>query len=177
MLPAVLEDRGRILDLLDDVVVVIDRSDRIVYFNRVARRALSSMWEGGKPLPWPDLVALASDVRKFCEPMRRSGLVLPGSDVTWSGRLFLVEDDRVAVVLRAEAQTGQREAVIKTRLGLTNDQALLALRVAEGRPNRDIAQDFDVTLSTVKGRLWRLYRKLGVRNRAELTGQVVQNLS
>lgn len=177
MVLAVLEDRGRILDLLDDVVVVFDRSDRCVYWNRVARRALGGLSTNGQLAAWPDLVTLVVDVRKFAEPMRRTGLAVPGSDVTWSARLFLVDDDCVAAVLRAESQSGHREAVIKSRLGLTNDQAVLALRVAEGRPNRDIAADFDVTLSTVKGRLWRLYRKLGVRNRAELTGQVVQNLS
>ena len=174
MLSAVLEDRGMILDLLDDVVVVIDRSDGVVYSNKTARRTLPSICVDAQALAWPDLIDIADSVRSFSEPIRRSGLTVPGSDVTWFARLWLLDDDYVAIVLTAEARSSERVSLLGSRLGLTRDQAILALRVAQGRANRDIAQDFDVTLSTVKGRLWRLYRKLGVRNRAELTGQVVQ---
>jgi DNA-binding CsgD family transcriptional regulator len=51
---------------------------------------------------------------------------------------------------------------------LTATEQRIAQLVAEGRTNRQTAQALFVTVSTVEGALSRIYRKLGVRSRAEL---------
>jgi DNA-binding NarL/FixJ family response regulator len=39
--------------------------------------------------------------------------------------------------------------------------------IAQGRSNAEIAKELGITEQTVKGHLWRLYRKLGVSNRTD----------
>lgn len=51
---------------------------------------------------------------------------------------------------------------------LTVTEARVAALVAEGRSNREVAQELVVTPRTVEAHLTRIYAKLGVRSRAEL---------
>jgi len=51
---------------------------------------------------------------------------------------------------------------------LTEAERRIAALVAEGRTNREVAATLFVTEHTVEGALTRVYRKLGVRSRAEL---------
>ena len=51
---------------------------------------------------------------------------------------------------------------------LTEAERRIAALVAEGRTNREVAAALFVTEHTVEGALTRVYRKLGVRSRAEL---------
>jgi len=48
-------------------------------------------------------------------------------------------------------------------------------RLADGRPNRDIARDLDITVNTVKFHLASIYRKLGVENRTEASVAFVRH--
>jgi DNA-binding NarL/FixJ family response regulator len=49
--------------------------------------------------------------------------------------------------------------------GLTRRETEALELIARGRSNAEIAQELGITEQTVKGHLWRLYRKLGVTNR------------
>ncbi|HET7353631.1 MAG TPA: response regulator transcription factor [Gaiellaceae bacterium] len=49
--------------------------------------------------------------------------------------------------------------------GLTPRESETLELLAEGRSNAEIAKTLGITEQTVKGHLWRLYRKLGVTNR------------
>ncbi|HMR22196.1 MAG TPA: helix-turn-helix transcriptional regulator, partial [Micropruina sp.] len=51
---------------------------------------------------------------------------------------------------------------------LTTTEAQIAELVAAGRRNREIGGELFVSESTVESHLTRIYRKLGLRNRAEL---------
>ena len=51
---------------------------------------------------------------------------------------------------------------------LTPAERRVAELVAEGRPNKEVAAELVVSVHTVEGALTRVYRKLGVRSRAEL---------
>ena len=51
---------------------------------------------------------------------------------------------------------------------LTSTEARIAALVALGRSNKDVARELFVSLRTVESNLTRIYRKLGVRSRAEL---------
>lgn len=44
----------------------------------------------------------------------------------------------------------------------------MAVLVAAGRTNREVAAELFTTVSTVEAHLTRIYRKLGVRSRTEL---------
>lgn len=51
---------------------------------------------------------------------------------------------------------------------LTPSEHRVARLAAEGRSNREIAQELYVTLKTVEGHLVRVYGKLGIEGRGEL---------
>ena len=53
---------------------------------------------------------------------------------------------------------------------LTPSELRIVRLAAEGRTNREIAQELYVTLKTVEGHLSRAYTKLGIEGRAELSG-------
>ncbi|WP_315098842.1 LuxR C-terminal-related transcriptional regulator, partial [uncultured Cellulomonas sp.] len=57
---------------------------------------------------------------------------------------------------------------------LTPTEAEVAAFVADGLRNREIAARMFVSESTVEAHLTRTYRKLGLRNRAELSRRVAQ---
>ncbi len=44
----------------------------------------------------------------------------------------------------------------------------MALAVAEGRSNKEVARQLDITERTVKAHLGAVFRKLGVRDRMQL---------
>ena len=52
---------------------------------------------------------------------------------------------------------------------LTGTEARIAALVAGGRSNREVAADLFISVSTVEAHLTRIYRKLGLRGRTELT--------
>ncbi len=52
---------------------------------------------------------------------------------------------------------------------LTAAERRIAALVAQGRKNREIAQAMFISVATVEAHLTRIYRKLGIRSRAELT--------
>ncbi len=58
---------------------------------------------------------------------------------------------------------------------LTRTETQVASLVAAGRLNREIATELFVTVSTVEAHLTRIYRKLGLRHRTELTAYVHAN--
>ncbi len=58
---------------------------------------------------------------------------------------------------------------------LTEDEARIAALVAEGRRNREIAADLYVSVATVEAHLTRIYRKLGVRSRTELSRHMLES--
>jgi DNA-binding NarL/FixJ family response regulator len=51
--------------------------------------------------------------------------------------------------------------------GLTPRESQALDLIVKGRSNAEIARELGITEQTVKGHLWRLYRKLGVANRAD----------
>jgi DNA-binding CsgD family transcriptional regulator len=57
---------------------------------------------------------------------------------------------------------------------LTVAERRVAALVAQGRKNREIAQELFVTVATVEGHLTRVYAKLGIRSRSELARLVIE---
>jgi DNA-binding CsgD family transcriptional regulator len=52
---------------------------------------------------------------------------------------------------------------------LTPAERRIAGLVAQGKRNREIAQELFMSVATVEGHLTRTYRKLDIRSRSELT--------
>jgi DNA-binding NarL/FixJ family response regulator len=59
-----------------------------------------------------------------------------------------------------------------TATGLTPTEETIARLAADGLTNREIAEHAFVSPKTVEVNLTRIYRKLGVRSRAALTGRL-----
>ncbi len=56
--------------------------------------------------------------------------------------------------------------------GLTASERRVAELASDGRSNRDIAQELFVTPKTVENHLGRVYMKLGIAGRRELSGSL-----
>ncbi|MFW3616499.1 response regulator transcription factor [Billgrantia antri] len=64
---------------------------------------------------------------------------------------------------------GGRESLPQESLSmLTERERAVALAVAEGRTNKEVARQLDITERTVKAHLGAIFRKLGVRDRMQL---------
>ena len=61
------------------------------------------------------------------------------------------------------------------RDALTASERRVAVLAAEGRSNREIAQELFITVATVETHLRRAYRKLGVEGRTELPAALAQS--
>lgn len=74
----------------------------------------------------------------------------------------------------AAAQPGQRglDAARLLELGLSQREVDVAVRVAAGRTNEEIAHELGLSPLTVKKHLERLYARLGVGNRTALAAWI-----
>jgi DNA-binding CsgD family transcriptional regulator len=70
------------------------------------------------------------------------------------------------------ARVGGRAA---TTLALTETESRVAALAAAGRTTRQIADTLFISSKTVEANLTRIYRKLGVTNRAELATALAAN--
>jgi len=82
--------------------------------------------------------------------------------------------ERARVELRA---TGEhpRERTPATRYDLTPQETQISRLVAQGATNREIASELFISPSTVEYHLHKVFRKLGVRSRAQLANWVLQS--
>jgi DNA-binding CsgD family transcriptional regulator len=84
--------------------------------------------------------------------------------------------DEVGASLWAEkAKAGLRRTGVRAQspAGLTPTERRVAELVAEGRTNKEVADALFVSLRTVEANLSRVYHKLGIRSRTELTRRIV----
>jgi DNA-binding CsgD family transcriptional regulator len=70
------------------------------------------------------------------------------------------------------ARVGIRQPATPTQSGLTPSEQRVATLVATGMTNREIAAAVFMSPKTVEANLTRVYRKLGVRSRAELVSRL-----
>ena len=82
--------------------------------------------------------------------------------------------ERAAEELRATGARPRRHAVTG-RDALTAGERRVAVLAAEGRSNREIAQELFITVATVETHLRRTYRKLGVEGRNSLPAALAQS--
>ena len=73
---------------------------------------------------------------------------------------------------KAEAGLSRTGVRVAEPASLSPTERRIAVMVAEGRTNREVADALFVSVKTVESNLSRVYRKLGVRSRAELTRHI-----
>ncbi|MDR9371501.1 LuxR C-terminal-related transcriptional regulator, partial [Conexibacter sp. JD483] len=98
-----------------------------------------------------------------CEPLEaaRADFAAAGA-APWAAR---ARDE-----LRASGQPGRPRA--NDRDELTPHERRVALLVAEGRTNPEVAAELYITRKTVEHHLSQIYRKLGLRSRTELANEL-----
>ncbi|MGZ3438519.1 MAG: helix-turn-helix transcriptional regulator [Polyangia bacterium] len=159
----------RFLDDLDFAAGIVDRDHTFFFANRAMRLALEV---AGPLAPESDLFRAVDAV--LADGRARAHLVeLAPAGGRWSLRLWRFEAGRVAFYGRAVAPIDRPASRIGETLGLAPAEARLAMHVARGKPNSAIARLLGVKLGTLKTRLWKLYRRLGVRNRTELANRII----
>ncbi|MEU3167796.1 response regulator transcription factor [Streptosporangium sp. NPDC006930] len=80
----------------------------------------------------------------------------------------LIAPSITARLLGAFAETGPTSAVSQPIEALTDREEQILVTVARGRTNNEIADEFHISLSTVKTHIASLMAKLGARNRVEI---------
>ncbi|MER6825411.1 response regulator transcription factor [Streptosporangium sp. NPDC000563] len=80
----------------------------------------------------------------------------------------LIAPSITARLLDAFAETGPTSAVSQPVEALTDREEQILVAVARGRTNNEIADEFHISLSTVKTHIASLMAKLGARNRVEI---------
>ena len=107
--------------------------------------------------------------------LRRAGQRRAAAEVLDGARARFVAMDAAPWAALAEAEASR---VAPERAGgqMTPTEARIAELVVAGRRNREIAAELFVSVATVEAHLTRLYRKLGVRSRTELSLRVSRDM-
>ena len=87
----------------------------------------------------------------------------------------LREFERIGAALwadRARDQLGQTKAAAPQKPTLTATERRIAELATSGMTNRDVAATLYVSLKTVEANLTQIYRKLGIRSRAQLAAML-----
>ncbi|GAA4181088.1 response regulator transcription factor [Streptosporangium oxazolinicum] len=80
----------------------------------------------------------------------------------------LIAPSITARLLGAFADTGPTSSPLRPVEALTDREEQILVTVARGRTNSEIADEFHISLSTVKSHIASLMAKLGARNRVEI---------
>jgi DNA-binding CsgD family transcriptional regulator/tetratricopeptide (TPR) repeat protein len=144
-------------------------------------RGLLALARGDAEAALPALGAAGAslDERGYGLDAARS-LLLEGRALLRSGRRSVAADalagarDRFSAMgaelwAARAAEELERAAPGRAAGELTATESRIARLVAEGRKNREIGEALFLSVATVEGHLTRLYRKLGIRSRSELT--------
>lgn len=127
---------------------------------------------GALPAPWPfeeakTLLMLGATLRRLKRRREaRETLVRARALFEVLGAALWVEE--------ADAELRRISGRASTPGSLTPAEERVATLVAAGRSNREVASTLFVSDRTVEGHLSRIYRKLGVRSRAELTAMLAK---
>jgi DNA-binding NarL/FixJ family response regulator len=160
---------------IGEAVEVLDRTpaDRMILLDLMlpdARGYSGLMMIQHKAPRVPIVIVSARESPKLVEAARAVGAAgflfksLPLDEI--AGKLREVEEGRQVFPANIGAGTGS--AAIRDRIAeLSPAQRSVLFALADGRSNKAIAHDLDVTEATIKAHLTAIFRKLGVTNRAQ----------
>jgi DNA-binding NarL/FixJ family response regulator len=145
-----------------------------VYANKRARQILDIGVMGIPVRASGAAAAIAAEVRAAAQPCRDLEIA-SAEGKALRGEAWPMFGGAIAFAVR-EAVIRNRSEVLQATLGIGRRDAQLALDVTDGQSNKAIAEMLNVPLGTVATRLSRLYRRIGVQNRAELAALVTSRL-
>jgi DNA-binding CsgD family transcriptional regulator len=141
-------------------------------FEKAFERALAL--HDSEPIPFER----ARTEHAYGERLRRSGRRKRAREVLHRAVVAFDELGATAFASRTRAELAASGARLRTtaaaRESLTPRETQVALAVAEGASNEEVAAVLYVTPKTVEYHLTRVYRKLGLRSRAELVREFTQ---
>lgn len=113
--------------------------------------------------------ALGAGARGYCHALAVPEMLRQVALVVSNGGIWLGPDlmARAAVAVAQAVTPGGRPA-LDVFEALTPREQAVALQVAEGAANKEIARRLNITLRTVKAHLSAIFDKLGVRDRLQL---------
>ncbi|RAR59037.1 LuxR family transcriptional regulator [Onishia taeanensis] len=115
------------------------------------------------------LRALAAGARGYAHLLSPAELLRQVALVTEHQGIWMGSELLSQVVGSSFRALGGREGVKTERLGrLTERERAVAMAVAEGHSNKEVARQLDITPRTVKAHLGAIFRKLEVRDRMQL---------
>lgn len=126
------------------------------------KNALALADKGGPAPP----IAIGFRTKVGAEPMRFELTLLPmkGRPLSSRGALLLTQSTR--------SDEADLASILRLSYGLTQAEAAIALRIADGDTPRLIAAHRNVTLSTVRSQLQVIYAKLNIHRQAQLVSLV-----
>jgi DNA-binding CsgD family transcriptional regulator len=151
--------RGRSLAALaaGDKVATESLADAVAAFDRIGCQldaARAALWHG--------------------RALLRTGRRAPAADALAGARVRF--EALGAVPWATQAATDlERVAPGRATGALTDEEARIAALVSAGRRNREIAAELFVSVATVEAHLTRIYRKLGIRSRTELSRRLLES--
>jgi DNA-binding CsgD family transcriptional regulator len=174
----------KILNLLDQAIILAEIGDggtpRLRFLNRAAKRVLSGTIgaEPGAEGNWPEPTLVPSIEGAIKHSLEQMGTgagpsldrwLLSGRSITARvTRLSAQGSDLLAIEVEAEAtQPTEGTAALAEAFHLNMQEARLLRLVWRGLANEEIGTTLGIPAGTVKSRLYRLFRRLGVRTRAQ----------
>ena len=158
------------IDRLGCMCVAVDDRGVVVYASASARAALHVAPGQAVPAsqPWPRMTTFGRKLRESDGQQQLRLLGNPG----WRARLWRMPDGLLAIKVDHDVARPAASQVLSARLGLGAHEARLARLCAAGLPNLEIAARLGVSVGTIKMRVHRLCRRLGVANRRALAARV-----
>lgn len=181
--------QGRWHEAFDDLVVAADvvelirqaQSGTLVWIDVTRREWILSLRTGRPDLPLvalslnpsaaEGLSAFEAGVRGYChtlavpELLRQVALVVSNGGL-WLGAELMTRT--AAAVARLSSPETPSDASRSLLEQLTPRERAVALQVAGGASNKEVARQLDITPRTVKAHMGAIFEKLGVRDRLQL---------
>ena len=179
--PARTLDLSRLFDRLGIGMMIFEPTKNAVALNQTFRKLIERDPESERVLA--EALSLARAVLSLSEPPKKSvlqpQLPSPSRRIRTSLGIYelragllqkdLIGADRAALVSLVRS-TPSLPTVDQLRMlfRLGFQEATIALLLAEGRSNKDIAKHLGIRLSTVRTHVERIFRKMGVQSRKAL---------
>jgi DNA-binding NarL/FixJ family response regulator len=167
------------LDAFGRFLLAVDSSGKVMWCTPQAARllgpTLSDFDSEGYVVP--------PDVRAWLDQCASAPTSLPATPIdleSSTSKLKLLYVGQVGAeerLLRViEGDAGSDQAVLKSRLMVTDREAEVLLWIARGKSNRDIAEILSLSPRTVNKHLEQIFTKLGVENRTSAAALAVRTL-
>jgi DNA-binding NarL/FixJ family response regulator len=167
------------LDAFGRFLLAVNSTGKVMWCTPQAARLLGTAFSGFDTEGY----VVPADVRAWLDQSANAPASSPTTPIELAGsvgkiRLLYVgqvgAEERLLRVIEGDAVSDQ--AVLKSRLMVTDREAEVLLWIARGKSNRDIAEILSLSPRTVNKHLEQIFTKLGVENRTSAAALAVRTL-